>query len=487
MDYVEIIAAGGCLSNRMRFGLEVIERVRHRVGNHTVLGIRLSGHDFMPRGNRAAESAEFGAAAEKAGADCISVTGAWHETYIPQITSDVPPGAFAHLARAVRERASVPVFASNRLGDPSVAEKVLHSGAADMFCWGRPLVADPDLSRKVATGRLKERISCVTCNQGCFDSIVAGAPACRPMNPRAGREAETEIRPAGRAKRIAVAGGGPAGMEYAITAARRGHEVVLYEKCKEAGGQLNLIAALPGKTEFNDVLKRFEGRMSAAAVRVRPDTALGPETVAETDPEVVVATGARPMHLNVPGVDLPHVVDAWDLLAGSVASIGKQVVIVGGGSTGCEPALMVAKTGALGAQAFTFLAYHDADDLRKLRNLLYHTGRQITVVEAAERLADNAGPSTRWPPLKSLRRMGVRLLTKVVEINRDGVTVETRGGRELIPADTVISAVGSRPVDDLSAFIEKNKGARVVVIGDAREPRKMLDAIREGFDAALNV
>ena len=221
---------GGTLDKRMRFGIEVIEKVRDAVGTDFLLGIRVSGHDFVKGGNTSEESAIFCMRAEKAGVDCINVTGGWHETNVPQITSDVPPGAYVYLARNIKERVTVPVFASNRLGDPHIAEKVLLSGAADMICWGRPLIADPELPHKVQAGRLEEMVPCIGCNQGCFDSIAAGLPVFCTLNPRVGREEETQISKAERSKKIYVAGGGPAGMQCALTARQRGHNVTLFEK-----------------------------------------------------------------------------------------------------------------------------------------------------------------------------------------------------------------------------------------------------------------
>ena len=195
-DYIEIMAGGsyligeflspvtnhrtdeygGPLENRMRFGLEVIAKVREAIGQDFAMGIRVSGHDFVKGGHTNLESALFCEAAEKAGVDAINVTGGWHETMVPQITSDVPPGAYVYLARGIKEKVKVPVFASNRLGDPELAEKVLRSGAADMICWGRPLIADPDLPNKVKTGRIDERVPCIGCNQGCLDSIFSDLP-----------------------------------------------------------------------------------------------------------------------------------------------------------------------------------------------------------------------------------------------------------------------------------------------------------------------
>ncbi len=506
-DYIEIIAGGsyligeflspvtnqrtdeygGPIENRMRFGLEVIGKVREAIGQDFAMGIRVSGHDFVKGGHTNLESALFCVEAEKAGVDAINVTGGWHETAVPQITSDVPPGAYVYLAKGIKEKVKVPVFASNRLGGPRLAEKVLRSDAADMICWGRPLIADPDLPNKVKAGRLDEIVPCIGCNQGCLDSIFSGQPVCCTLNPRVGREEETKVIEARVKKRIFVAGGGPAGMQFALTARQRGHDVTLYEKDEKPGGQVNLIGHIPGKEEFPQAVNSLEKRVQRAGVTIRLGTTLSREIVEKEKPDLlVVAAGARPAGIDVPGINRPMVCNAWDILNGSVPEIGRQVVIIGGGAIGCETALYVARLDVLDDRTFAFLAYHEAEDLDRLRKLLYRSGRTITVLEMMEKMAGNVGISTRWGLLKNLGLLGVTLRSQVtvVSIEEDEVVIKTEDGLESIPADTVILAAGSRAVNDLAGEV-RDLGVEVITIGDAREPRKIAEAVKEGFDAAL--
>lgn len=508
-DYIEVLAAGGYLigeflspvtnhrtdeyggpiENRMRFGLEVIKKVRQVVGKDFAMGIRVSGHDFIEGGHTNVEAALFCTQVEKVGVNSINVTGGWHESYIPQITTNVPPGAFLYLARGIKEKVRVPVFASNRLGDPLVAERALRSGAADMICWGRPLLADSELPIKVERGRLSEIVPCIGCNQACFDSLLSGSSVCCTMNPRVGREVNTEVREAKVKKRIFVAGGGPAGMEFALVARQRGHDVTLYEKEERWGGQVNLVAASPGKKEFLNVVKSLKNRMEISGVRIKSKTTLTSRMVEEERPDILaVASGARPIEIKVPGITQPHVVSAWDVLNEMVPDIGKQVVIVGGSATGCETALLVASLGVVDPETFTFLLYHSAEGFDRIQKLLYSAGRKITVIDILERMAGNVGMSTRWSLIKNLRLMGVKLRpkTKLVEITKDAVIVDTELGKESIPADTVIIAVGSQSVDNLAREVKRGR-TEVITIGDAKEPRKITDAVREGFDMALKV
>jgi len=481
-------AYGGSIENRMRFGLEVIRTVRKVIAPDMALGIRLAGNDFMEGGQTSRESAQFAAAAEAAGVDAINVTGGWHETRIPQLTSNVPPGAFVYLARGIKNAVKVPVFASNRLGDPYVAEKTLRSGACDMICWGRPLIADPELPNKVREGRLKEIIPCIACNQGCFDSIFAGVPVTCILNPRAGNETQFRVERTSAPKTILVAGGGPAGMEFALTAAHRGHRVTLYEQADRLGGQVNLASAPAGKREFRRLIGSMEARMARWGVNMHLHAPLTAELAREERPDLVVAaSGARPARINVPGIDRPHVVEAWDVLGDKVSHIGQQVVVVGGNATGCETALFVAEMAVPDPETLAFLMVHSAEERDFTAQLVHTPGRQITVIDMAPRLADNAGRTARWSLMKSLKLMGIDLRpsTTLLEIGDDSVTVQTaEGGKSLLPADTVILAVGATSVTDLTREME-GSGIPVITLGDAKTPRKITDAVREGFEAAL--
>ena len=480
---------GGPIENRMRFGLEVIRRVREAVGPNVPLSIRIPGNDFMDGGHTNVEAAMFAAEAEKAGINAINVTGGWHETNIPQLTTNVPPGNYVYLARGVKNKVGIPVWASNRLGNPELAEKALRSGACDMVCWGRPLIADPELPNKVRQGRLDEAVYCIACNQGCFDSIFAGVGVHCVLNPRAGRENDLILEKTTDPKKIMVAGGGPGGMEFAITAGLRGHRVSLYEKSDRLGGQINLAQAPPGKKELNNIITGMTNRLKAAGVDVFLNKEVTPELVDELKPDVLaVATGAVPIAPKFPGSDKPHVVSAWDVLRDRIPDIGRNVVIVGGSATGCETAHHIAALNAPDPETFAFLMYHQAEDQDFIRSLLLNTGRSITVIDLVPRLAENVGRTSRWSLMKSLRLKGVNLRpgTKLIEITDDAVVVETGEVKETIPADTVVMAVGARSLDSLSKEIKSDK-TKIITIGDAKQPRKITEAVMEGFTEGLQV
>ena len=480
---------GGPLENRMRFGVEVMQRMREAVGPDVSIGIRIAGNDFMDGGNTNEEQALFAAALERAGADAINVTGGWHETNVPQLTTNVPAGIYGYLAAGIKDKVNVPVFASNRMGDPVVAEKTLRAGMGDMICWGRPLIADPDLPNKVRDGRLDEIVYCIACNQGCFDSIFGGQSVHCVVNPLAGREAVLKVEKTDSPKKVMVAGGGPAGMEFAVTAAKRGHKVTLYEKDRILGGQVNLAKTPPGKKDLQYLIDSLERRMKVYGVDVKLNQAVTAETIAAERPDVLAAaSGAAPFSLKVPGSDKPHVVNAWDVLAERVADIGRDVIVVGGNATGCETAHYIASLGTLDPEAFTFLMYHEAEKLDLIKRMLHTSRRRVTVIEMTDKMAGNVGRTQRWSLIKSLRLAGIELRTgaRLKEILDDEVVVEIGDRTETIPADTVVMAVGAVSVNDLAAEVDKI-GVKVVTIGDAKAPRKMTEAIHEGFQAALEI
>ncbi len=508
-DYIELIAGGGYLigeflspltnhrtdeyggsiEKRMRFGLEVIRKVRKAIGEDVCMGIRVSGHDYLEGGNTNVESSLFCVEAEKAGVNAINVTGGWHETNIPQVSSDVPPGAFLYLARNIKEKVGIPVFASNRLGDPVLAEKALRAGASDMICWGRPLIADPELPLKVKNGRLKEIVPCIACNQGCLDAIFLKNQVSCTVNPNVGLEGKRVLSDALTKKRIFVAGGGPAGMEFAVNASRQGHDVTLYEMSDTLGGQVNLIEAIPGKEAYSGVVKSLENRLEVYGVTVKLKTVLTAEMVEKKRPDLlVVATGAQPAKLNIFGIDQPKVVSAWDLLNGTVSEIGNQVVVIGGGATGCETALMIAKLDIPSADTFRFLSFQSAESPDNLKHMLYRSGRKITVLEMAPHMASNMGATTRWALIKSLKLLSVdlRAKTKIIRIEENGVVIESKHGEELLLSDTIVIATGSRSVNSLAQEV-KDLEIEVITIGDAKQPRKISDAIFEGFDEAYKL
>ena len=476
---------GGSFENRVRFGREVIEKVRARVGKDFAVTVRVAGNDFMPGGNRNPEWAQASQVFTRAGVDAINVTGGWHETQVPQLPMMVPAGAFVYLAAGIRRAVAVPVLASNRIVDPAQAEAILADELADLVCVGRAQIADPEWANKAREGRVSEIRPCVGCMQGCMDRIFSGKPLACLCNPQAGYEAERKLEKARKKKKIVVIGAGPAGLEAACTAAGRGHPVVVVEKAEAIGGQLPLVAAPPGRGEFGSLLRYYQAEVKRLKISFKLGKPASAAMIKRLKPDaVILAVGSEPLVPEIPGVDGPQVATAWDVLADRV-SLGRRVAVIGGGAVGVETAIFIAAKGTLPAEVLKFLFIHEAEDVETLRQLACQGTREVTVLEMLPRVGQDLGQTSRWVLLKELRSLGVSTLTgaKVIEIKPGEVVYQSGEKTQSLPCDSVVLALGSRSVDGLGAKLEKS-GLWVRKVGDCVSPRKVMDAVHEGFLAA---
>jgi len=277
-------------------------------------------------------------------------------------------------------------------------------------------------------------------------------------------------------------------MSAALAAARRGYRVTLYEAGDKLGGQLYLAAAPPGRAEFAELAKDLSAQIDLSDIEVRLDCRIDEKTLKEAGPDaVILATGARPLKPPIPGVDRPHVVQAWDVLTDSVHT-GQRVVIIGGGAVGVETALFLAEKGTLSAAAVKFLLVNKAEDPETIFKLATRGTRDIVLLEMISKVGKDIGKTTRWGMLQELRRVGVRtdVETKALEITKEGVKVSSQQGEETLLADTVVLAAGSVSYNPLEAVLEK-QGIEFRVVGDAGQVGLAFDAVHQGFRAGCEV
>jgi len=478
---------GGSLENRLRLAAQVIQGIKQALGKDYPVIFRHTFDDLVKGGIGLPETRDIAVGLEEAGADAIDMQVGWHESKVPTSAMIVPRAAFAYLARNITKAVTVPVVVTNRINDPVLADQLLKDGTADLIGMGRSLIADAELPNKAQNNRVGEVRPCIACNQGCMDAIFSGSPVGCLVNPSAGREAEYDIKPAEAAKKVMVVGAGPAGLEAARVLSERGHEVTLYEKENQLGGQLTICGVAPDRKEFQFYLDYLVSEVYRLGVKVTTNAAVTEKMILQSDADVVIlATGARHTLPGIPGIQKPHVYSAVSVLK-KEAELGHQVVIVGGGHIGCEVALYAAQKSHIPPEAAQFLAANNAlgfDDAMAMNQ----QARSVTIIEERNQIAPYYGRTSKWPIMLGLRQKNVKLKTgtKCVEIHEDRVTVEHEDGEKAIEADTVVITSGYTEEKQLYRQL-KEKVPALFVIGDAKKLRSCLAAVHEAADIARRI
>ena len=468
---------GGSLANRMRFALEAVRRTRAAVGADFIVVYRISALELVEGGLSGEEIVRLAKEVEAAGASLLNTGIGWHEARIPTISQAVPRGAFAWATRRLKDAVKIPVIASNRINAPEVGEQILARGDADMVSLARALLADAEFAHKAKAGDRAGINICIACNQACLDHIFDGRFASCLVNPRAGRETKLAYLKTKNKKRIAVVGGGPAGLSCAAIAAERGHEVTLYEKDAQLGGQFNLAKMIPGKQEFAESVAYFAERVRRAGAKIVLNTSPSPETLKGFD-EVVLATGVDARRPEIPGLEHPSVVGYADVLAGR-AKVGERVAIVGMGGIGFDVALYLLERSSratLDPQAF--LSHWGISRTGELTQpAAERPAHRITMLKRSSTpFGDTLGKTTGWVHRTELARNGVKMLKGVAyrRIDDAGLHIALEGKEQIVPADSVILCAGQ---------VSRRGIEAAHVIGGAREAGE-LDAKRAMLEGA---
>ena len=494
---------GGSYENRMRLPLQIVKKIRSEVGENFLLIFRLSMIDLIPNGSSHEEVVILAKKLEMAGVNIINTGIGWHEARIPTIATSVPPAAFTWVTKKLMGKIDIPLITSNRINTPEKVEEVLKSKSADMVSMARPFLADPEFVNKASLEKSQLIAPCIACNQACLDHTFKGQISSCLVNPRACFERELELKIVSDSKNIGIVGGGPAGLSAAITAAQIGHQVTVYEKEDELGGQLNLAKKIPGKEEFWGLVTWYKNMIKALPeIKIKLNYDVAKKELEDFD-TVIIATGVHPREPSIDGLDNRHVFYYKDILKGGT-DIGSKVAIIGAGGIGFDVAEFLSsenrKAGnfqplpewmtewGIGDPEIYRGGLLDKDRSRKpVQRKVYLLQRK------AQKMGKNLGKTTGWIHRTALKMKGVEMISGVTyhKISEKGLYISRENGEampELLEVDTIVLCAGqisnSELYDDL-----KSSGVDCHLIGGAKNAGELdaKRAIDQGTRLALSI
>ena len=469
---------GGAYENRIKFPIEIIRRTREAVGENFIIIYRLSMLDLVQGGSTWEEVVQLAKAIEAAGATIINTGIGWHESRVPTIGTVVPKAGFAWVTKKMMGEVNIPLITTNRINMPDVAEKVLAEGNADMVSMARPFLADPDLILKSIEGRPEEINTCIACNQACLDHTFTMQVSSCIVNPRACHETILVHEPTIEIKKIAVVGAGPAGLEAATVAAKRGHQVVLFEEKHELGGQFNMAKIIPGKEEYGQTIRYYDNMLKKYGVDLRLNTrAEEAYLIAQGYDEIILATGVTPRTLEIEGVHHPKVLDYVDVLYKN-KSVGDKVAIVGAGGIGFDMAEYLAhdmshESVSLNTENYmkewgVDMSYSKGGALAEAPQPLA-SPREIYLLKRSKgKHGKNLGKTTGWIHRSSLAMKEVKMLADVSyeKIDDQGLHIKVGEEQQILDVDHVIICAGQVSLKELEAGLSA-AGQNVHLIGGA--------------------
>ena len=487
---------GGCIENRMRLGCEIVKAVRQKVGEKFIIIFRLSMLDLVEGGNSWEDVVTMAKAIEAAGATIINTGIGWHEARVPTISTSVPRAAFTWITEKMKKEVSIPLVTTNRINTPEVAEEVLANGHADMVSMARPFLADADFVNKAADNKSDEINTCIGCNQACLDHVFKQKRASCLVNPQACYETELVISNTTKAKRLAVIGAGPAGLAFSLYAAQKGHNVTLFDRSSEIGGQFNIAKQVPGKEEFYETLRYFNVQLEKHNVAIELNTEVDANKLIEMGfDEVVLATGIIPRKLTIPGADHPKVKSYIQVLRDK-EPVGDKVAIIGAGGIGFDVGCYLVEEKQVD-KPDEWLASWGVDKSFQQNGALLTSPvykpstKEIYLLQRkTSKVGGGLGKTTGWIHRATLQKNNVKMLAGVSykSIDDQGLHIEIDGKAQILAVDNVIVCAGQEPNRNLQqALIDAGKpvhligGANVAAELDAKR------AIRQAAELAMKI
>ncbi|ETW04209.1 hypothetical protein, variant [Aphanomyces invadans] len=479
---------GGDYKNRIKFPVEIVRQMRRAVGPDFIIIFRLSMLDLVQDGSSWEEIVELAKEIEAAGATLLNTGIGWHEARVPTIATSVPRGGFSWVTGKLMGEVNIPLITTNRINTPEVAEDILSKKHADMVSMARPFLADPEFVKKAKEGRADEINTCIGCNQACLDHTFKGITASCLVNPRACYETDLNYRPTQHKLKLAVVGAGPAGLACASVAAMRGHDVTLFDKHDEIGGQFNLAKKIPGKEEFYETLRYFAKQLDKHEVKVKLGHTVSAQDLIDAKfDRVVMATGITPRKLKIEGADTsPKVVSYIDVLNGTV-TLGKRVAVVGAGGIGFDVAEFATHTGTSPSLDVDLYAKEWGIDRTMTRRgglaprHVHETERRVYLLQRkSTKHGKDLGKTTGWIHRLSLQHRNVEMIGGITydKVDEKGLYITKGKTKEqmLLEVDHIVVCAGQVPLRELEPALQRSH-VPVFRIGGSDEASE-LDAKR---------
>ena len=477
---------GGDYENRIRFPLEIVKRIREKVGKNFLIIYRLSIIDLIPNGSSWEEVLILAKEIEKAGVNILNSGIGWHEARIPTIATSVPKRAFSWITKKLYGNVSIPIIASNRINSPEVADDVISDKCADLVSLARPFLADSEFVKKAFENKSNEIVPCIACNQACLDHTFSMKLTSCLVNPRACRETELNYNKVLTSKRIAVVGAGPAGISFSITAAQRGHVVSLFEESNEIGGQLNFAKMIPGKEEFHGLLNYYKNEIKRLKIDLITDHKVKTTDLINFD-EIIISTGVVPRKIDIEGQDKVNFVYDYQEVFNDGVKLGNRIAIIGAGGIGFDVAEYISSSGIsptldinkwMEKWGVTDPAIERGGVLQKNEIKSEDSSKEIFLLQRKnEKVGKRLGKTTGWIHRKSLEKKKVKMLAGVnyEKITPEGLLIsfgEEKRDIQMLKVDSIIICAGQTSEISLAEAMSTRK-TNFHIIGGAKKANEL--------------